>query len=161
MENSAWKIREHLGGSFEHTPPHLGSLHKKDSYFSPTLLHNYVWVCSRDCFVFPDHPQHCRDSRFSRLGTETPRLSVQVSSRNRTRNRLQAKRGLGISLGTETMKLQVSVSEPESGYTASCMKPPKKYFFTVKNCLFSRNRNRNAETLGSHPGIRIGLGIDV
>ena len=104
---------------------------------------------------------YIRDSRFSRLGTETPRLSVQVSSRNRTRNRLQAKRGLGISLGTETMKLQVSVSEPESGYSASCMKTPKKYFFTVKNCLFSRNRNRNAETLGSHPGIGIGLGIDV
>ena len=31
-----------------------------------------------------------RDSQFSRLGTETPRLSVQVSSRNRTRNQLQA-----------------------------------------------------------------------
>ena len=28
-----------------------------------------------------------RDSRFSRLGTETPRLSVWVSSRNRTRQR--------------------------------------------------------------------------
>ena len=78
-----------------------------------------------------------RYSRFSRLGTETPRLSVQVSSRNRNRNRLQAKRGLGISLGTETMKLLVSVSEPESGYTASSMKTPKKCFFTVKNCLFS------------------------
>ena len=56
---------------------------------------------------------------------------------------------------------KVSVSEPESGYTTSSMKTPQKYFFLVKNCLFSRNRNRNAETLGSHPGIRIGIGIDV
>ena len=77
-----------------------------------------------------------RDSRFSRLGTETPRLSVQVSSRNRTRNRLQAKRGLGISLGTETMKLQVSVSEPESGYTASSMKTPKKVLLYGKKLSF-------------------------
>ena len=45
------------------------------------------------------------DSRFSRLGTETPRLSVRVLSRNRTRNRLQAKRGLRISLRTESMIL--------------------------------------------------------
>ena len=79
---------------------------------------------------------HGRDSRFSRLGTETPRLSVQVSSRNRTRNRLQAKRGLGISLGTETMKLQVSVSEPESGYTASCMKTPQKVLLYGKKLSF-------------------------
>ena len=114
-----------------------------------------------------------RDSRFSRLGTETPRLSVQVSSRNRTRNRLQAKRGLGISLGTETMKLQVSVSEPESGYTASSMKTPQKVLLYGKKLSFfpesepkcrdsrqsSWNRNRTRNRCLGYPRLGIGLGI--
>ena len=66
---------------FSHTLPHLGSLHKKESelyfsplqstegrlcechhtfllsFFFPSLLHHYVWAYSRDCLVFPNHPQ--------------------------------------------------------------------------------------------------------
>ena len=68
-----------------------------------------------------------RDSRFSRLGTETPRLSVQVSTRNRNRYRNSVLRSLGIGLGTETLTFQVSESEPES---------------KVRHCK-SQNRNRN------------------
>ena len=55
-------------------------------------------------------PVCSRDSRFSRLGTETPRLSVQVSSRNRTRYRNSGLRSLRIGLGTETQTFQVSDS---------------------------------------------------
>ena len=88
----------------------------------------------------------CRDSRFSRLGIETPRLSVQVSSqnrswnrksdipslgsepepklrhsksRNRNRNRKSDILSLGIRTGIESQTFQVSESEPESKYSVS------------------------------------------
>ena len=42
--------------------------------------------------------QHTRDSRFSRLGTETPRLSVKDSSRNRTRVFKDFRTGIGLGI---------------------------------------------------------------
>ena len=57
-----------------------------------------------------------RDSRFSRLGTETPRLSVWVSSWNQTRYPNSGLRSLGVSLGSETQIIKVSESEPESWF---------------------------------------------
>ena len=50
-----------------------------------------------------------RDSRFSRLGTETPRLSVQDSSRSRnwTRNFKDFRTGIGIRIEL------FSILEPE------------------------------------------------
>ena len=62
---------------------------------------------------------HGRDSQFSRLGTETLRVSVQVSSRNRNRYRNPGLKGLGIGLGTKTQTFQVSESEPESKSSVS------------------------------------------
>ena len=73
----------------------------------------------------PRQSVHIRDSRFSRLGTETPRLSVQVSSQNRNWN--SGLKSLGIGLGTETLTFLVSESEPESKIRHSK----------------SQNRNRN------------------
>ena len=52
---------------------------------------------------------HNRASRFSRLGTETPRLSVWVSPRNRTRYRNSCIRSLGIGLGTETQIISLRI----------------------------------------------------
>ena len=50
-----------------------------------------------------------RDSRFSRLGTETPRLSVKDSSRSRNRTRIFKDFRTGIGLG---IKLSI-ILEPE------------------------------------------------
>ena len=58
------------------------------------------------------HPTiYIRDSRFSRLRTETPRLSVQVSSQKQTRYPNLGLKSLRISLGTETQTFQVLESE--------------------------------------------------
>ena len=54
-------------------------------------------------------PPQNRDSRFSRLGTETPRLSVQDSSRSRNRNRNFKDFRPGIGIGIELF----SILEPE------------------------------------------------
>ena len=62
------------------------------------------------------NPLYIRDSRFSRLGTKTPRFSVQVSSLNRNRYRNPGLKRIGIGLGTETQTFQVSESEPESKF---------------------------------------------
>ena len=47
---------------------------------------------------------YTRDSRFSRLGTETPRLSVQDSSRSRNRSRISSYFGTRIGLGLDFFK---------------------------------------------------------
>ena len=52
---------------------------------------------------------YIRDSRFSRLGTETPRLSVKDSSRSRNRTRIFKDFRTGIGLG---IKLFI-ILEPE------------------------------------------------
>ena len=48
--------------------------------FFPALLHHYVWACSRDSIVFPNHPQDFPNQK------EGMRLTQQSSSRfpNRT-----------------------------------------------------------------------------
>ena len=57
----------------------------------------------------PQEAVYTRDSRFSRLGTETPRLSVKDSSRSRNRTRIFKDFRTGIGLG---IKLFI-ILEPE------------------------------------------------
>ena len=70
----------------------------------------------KKCFLAPHYLilVGTKDFKFSRLGTETPRLSVEVLSRNRNRYRNPGLKSLEIGLGTETQTFQVSESEPES-----------------------------------------------
>ena len=91
----------------------------------------------------PRDPLGGRDSRFSRLGTETPRLSVQVLSRNWSRNRKSDIPSLGIGTGTKTQTFQVSESEPESKsqtFQVSVSEPETKFnalkYFLQLQALF-------------------------
>ena len=95
-----------------------------------------------------------RDSRFSRLGTETPRLSVWVSSRNRSRYRNSGLRSLGISLGTETQIIKVSESEPESWFKEGPLFLNFNPFFLTKSALFIK-KNRPFQVKISGIGIEI------
>ena len=76
-----------------------------------------------------------RDSRFSRLGTETPRLSVQEPSRTQKRNRilkdLRTRFGLGIKL--------FILYEPESDSESNFL------------LFWNRNRYRNRILRGVVP----------
>ena len=93
-------------------------------YFWLSLLEAKDWELCLGGFNSATSPRgelSSRDSRFSRLGTETRRLSVQVSSRNRNQYQNPGLKSVRIGLGTETQTcspslgiqtFQVSESEP-------------------------------------------------
>ena len=178
----SWFTREGQGseyvrsaGSHRRYPQRSQRIRKGDWWFSPLA---YVFLHDKDLHTKP--PGLFQNEGFrtyflrERIHYQWSSSEIRGSLVSEPKHRdCRSKSCLGIGLGT-SFKLKgvsESVSEPKLWNSKSryrnrnratlqaAWKPPKKYFFTVKNCLFSRNRNRNAETLGSHPGI--GLGIDV